>query len=451
MASSSCAPASKKSRSSSANSSVTCASSSSAKVFRDLENLTFVDVRDDLKGLKNYIPKYTLDDLAKCLGVEIEGSELLSDVYAQRLIVKLTDPSKYTCGLHPSFVFNGIDVDRLRPFYDTEHNKADVAVRLNTDERTNLVNIEVNSSPMSQTVCKVIHGLIQLLRVAKAHGVNVENDQLKLQGFAVPKRHVQGMVVKVSVAYSEKWMLFEATFCSCEMTSFRSELNSVIEFNLELYKACQSASFVESAKDVVFYLSPEEMSPFGRNYRQISANLGILFEAEFEDTMYCFKKPLLKSFYATLLKLTFYFKQADYRINYTLVDKELLQYKKVKYDPLSYTEANKCLLDLFHKVHKAIDNFFTDYGLQHGDLRLPNICFNDHFDVVLIDLDFARRSESICSDLICFATDLAQNIESLKEKPSMDEIMSKGNINKKQIEKDFGFTKPIKDVILERP
>ena len=115
------------------------------------------------------------------------------------------------------------------------------------------------------------------------------------------------------------------------------------------------------------------------------------------------------------------------------------------------TEANKCLLDLLHKVHKAIDNFFTNYGFKHGELRLPNVCFNDHFDVVLIDLDFSDTSKLICYDLFCFAKDLTENIELLKEKPSMDEMMSKGNFNKQQIEKDFSFTKSIKDVILEHP
>ena len=84
------------------------------------------------------------------------------------------------------------------------------------------------------------------------------------------------------------------------MTPFKNELNSAIECNLELYKACQSASFIKSGEDVVFYLSPEEMSHFGINCRQISAKIGILFEAEFNDAIYCFKKPLLKSFYAII-------------------------------------------------------------------------------------------------------------------------------------------------------
>ena len=110
--------------------------------------------------------------------------------------------------------------------------------------------------------------------MAKAHGV--ENDQLKLQGFAVPKQCAQGMVVKVN-ACKKTWMCFNATFCSCKMTSFKSELNSAI-----------SASFIESAKNVVLYLSPEEMSHYGTNCRQISAKMGILFELN--NTTYYFKK-----------------------------------------------------------------------------------------------------------------------------------------------------------------
>ena len=57
----------------------------------------------------------------------------------------------------------------------------------------------------------------------------------------------------------------------------------------------------------------------------------------------------------------------------------------MRHDPLSYTEPSNCLLDLLHKVHKAIDNLFTQDRLRHGDLRLPNICFNGRFDVVSMD------------------------------------------------------------------
>ena len=152
MADSSGAPASKKSRSTTPSPSVTHASNFALKVLRDHMNLTFIDIDDNLNELKEYTPKYTLDDLAECLGVQIEGSELSADVYAKRLIVELTDPSKYDCDLHPSFIFNGINVDKLRPFYDTQHNTADVAVRLNTGETTYSVSIEVNLSPMSETV-----------------------------------------------------------------------------------------------------------------------------------------------------------------------------------------------------------------------------------------------------------------------------------------------------------
>ena len=71
MADSSGVPASKKCRSSTPSDSVPCASSSSAKVFRDLQNLAFVRIVDELTKLKKYTPKYTLDDLAEYLGVQI--------------------------------------------------------------------------------------------------------------------------------------------------------------------------------------------------------------------------------------------------------------------------------------------------------------------------------------------------------------------------------------------
>ena len=173
--------------------------------------------------------------------------------------------------------------------------------------------------------------------------------------------------------------------------------------------------------------------------------MGILFEAELNNTTYCFKKLLLRSCFSIYWELA---NQAEYRIGYMKVD-NLFRCEKVRHDPLSYTEASKCLLDLLHKVHKAIDNLFTQDRLRHGDLRLPNICFNGRFDVVLIDLDFADIMKSICSDLKCFAEDLTINIESLEEKPSMEEMMIKGNYNEQQIQKDFGSTKSIKEVILE--
>lgn len=111
------------------------------------------------------------------VGVNTDSKGLSSDKCANSLIASL---STFNTELHPSLMFNGTRVDGLKTLYDTDHNKADVAVVV---EGSNLVNIEVNSSLMSDTVCKVIHGLIQLLRAAKAYCI--DNENLQLQGFVV--------------------------------------------------------------------------------------------------------------------------------------------------------------------------------------------------------------------------------------------------------------------------
>ena len=77
---------------------------------------------------------------------------------------------KLTTDIHPKLIFNGVNVDSLLERYDTPNNLSDVAVVKNDGQKMmNLVNIEVNSSPIEQTISKTIHGLIQLARIVKCH------------------------------------------------------------------------------------------------------------------------------------------------------------------------------------------------------------------------------------------------------------------------------------------
>ena len=68
--------------------------------------------------------------------------------------------------------------------YDSHHDKADMAV---WTKDTNLVNMEVNSSPLLQ----------MLYCVVKAH--NIRNDQVGSIGFALSKLEMKGLLVKVKV------------------------------------------------------------------------------------------------------------------------------------------------------------------------------------------------------------------------------------------------------------
>jgi len=430
---------------------IASASSYSSKVHRDFRNLNLVKYNSSytFPEIDNYAYKYTLEELAFATGAIIssDGNKKSPDQYAESLVTSIIRDTKdypdLTVKLHPPFTFNQTCVDELKTLYDSDHNKADVAVWVNN---SNLVNIEVNSSPISETVKKVTHGLIELLRVAKAHSID---QNLQLRGFALPKLEVKGLVVRVDVSYDKAKMLFISKFRPCEKELFKKELCEAVVYNLTLLKACQAQQSIdEGTKRVVLYLAPHDMVRFGKNAKQCRANMGLLFEAEVDGVTYCFKKPLLKASLFIFKKLN---NPLDYRIHYEEVGSNVFQYRKVKYDPLRYEEAEKCLPDLIQKVYKAIDYLFQKEEISHNDLRLPNICFNDNFDVVFIDFDFAglAEAESTIEDIRCFAEDLVENIPSIKTKKSMGELCE-GKYEEELLKSDFASAQPVRKVIENR-
>ena len=68
------------------------------------------------------------------------------------------------------------------------------------------------------------------------------------------------------------------------------------------------------------------------------------------------------------------------------------KYDRVHYDPMTVEEAKKCLQNFFIEVRSVIGQLHDKYKLAHMDIRLDNICFNQQFKPILIDLD---RSEGI--------------------------------------------------------
>ena len=64
----------------------------------------------------------------------------------------------------------------------------------------------------------------------------------------------------------------------------------------------------------------------------------------------------------------------------------VLKYTYAFYSPLSVSEAKYCLRSLLSGISMALDELHS-IGLAHNDVRLPNICFNPSYQVVLIDMD----------------------------------------------------------------
>lgn len=62
------------------------------------------------------------------------------------------------------------------------------------------------------------------------------------------------------------------------------------------------------------------------------------------------------------------------------------QYHKVQHGPLTRQNALSCLKALIRTLKQALDELHSE-NISHNDLRLPNICFNEQYEAVLIDLD----------------------------------------------------------------
>ena len=68
-------------------------------------------------------------------------------------------------------------------------------------------------------------------------------------------------------------------------------------------------------------------------------------------------------------------------------DANFYMYTRVYYDPMNCDEARKCLKQFYCSVRNSLRQLHNILELAHLDIRLDNICFNQSFQPVFIDLD----------------------------------------------------------------
>ena len=72
------------------------------------------------------------------------------------------------------------------------------------------------------------------------------------------------------------------------------------------------------------------------------------------------------------------------------------------YGPLEGEQACKVLRTLSEKIFTALEELHN-FGYGHGDVRLPNVCFNSEYDAVLIDMERCERNmteeSTLCAKL----------------------------------------------------
>ena len=419
----------------------TTATSSMARVEQFIRELSFItsstEVFKGLKVIENAVKEYgyNLSKLAKefeCSMLQ-SNSEGAAKEFIQFLMkdIDIKDV-KMIVELQPTFIFNGVKSDELFKLYISKRNKADVGVMVDSrDRKTNLVNIEVNSSPMKETVMKTVYDLIELVRVVKAH--EVSNEEVALIGFALPKLSAVGIAVEIEVQYNQSSMAFDVSCKPMKCSEFCRKLKNAVIKNYEVFKKCQKST---CKKEYLLALSQQEMECFGENPKQCKATSGVLFEAKDRiGEIFCFKKVKWKSDESNLLRIINNKVTLRHIINYEQCDatNQVFRYKKVKYDPLSYQDAEKCLYELLQKL-LIICELLSNKGIIHNDVRVPNICFDEQYEPILIDFDNANFLKVVSpqADLGVFVDDLIEH--SKKAWIKSNEFLSKLSNGKGELE-----------------
>ena len=206
----------------------------------------------------------------------------------------------------------------------------------------------------------------------------------------MPNLHLKTIAVKTEVKYRLLKMAIDVFSEPLRSENFAVELHLAIKRNLKVLQDCQYKNAPQCSKAFILCLSEREMSVFGCNPVQRYAKFGLLFG---EGKTYCCTKPKYENTLSTLLALH-HRKPLDFSIEYKFHQEvpNVFTYEKVKYGPLQYKDAVKCLYDLLTKL-KVVCESLACQSICHNDIRIPNICFNEPFEIVLIDFDKTTLSE----------------------------------------------------------
>lgn len=140
-------------------------------------------------------------------------------------------------------------------------------------------------------------------------------------------------------------------------------------------------------------LSPLELELFGEGAYQLNSSEALIVDAG----THIFKFPLWHSDFQAVRCIAALTRDKEFKHvikpeRCTIGVVSLFRYRRVFYNPLTDQEARSCLHDFYLKASQAIQQLHEELEVVHMDIHLENICFNEAFEAVLIDLE---RSDSV--------------------------------------------------------
>lgn len=335
----------------------------------DLKNCPFIKNRDP-----NWSPE-------KCADVtEYSLTDLLADVEVTEKMRK----NEEACGVYLQKILPGygIKVERelqnlkgLPNLYCTGKQRPDVQVEDLSKNQICLVS-EVHSSPFDDTIQKCVMSVVELNRVHRSFNSEINT----YIGFAFPKLDVDQCVVKVMVTWE---FPFFYTLTCLDRTEVEATVQSAVDENARKLVVCGEGCVQE--REFLVKLTPTELETFHRSAVQWPSHRSLIVHVPGKrrepQKVYKFPEKLVP-YFRVPPDLSCCMKFSVERIGRMLC----VKYDALPHDPLSVEEARLCLLNFLELLSDKIFDYHS-HGFAHQDIRLPNVCFDESYQPVLIDLD----------------------------------------------------------------
>ena len=365
-------------------------SASSASKVLDVTSLPFFVPEPESELFGRDICEYDLQHLARVFNVS--SSEVESEVLAERCIKAIADQ----CGVRVTTRRNKEVklTSELPPLYNSTHERPDILV-YNKDSNRILLLIEVHSSPIIYTERKAVLGAADMIRFLR----NSDKSFSEFTSFVFPKIGEKQCIIKITV----KWQEFKFMYSLQRLQDLQEALKGVQDLLKSamtcfppLPKRIEPQLMLLSQDDLNFLSSDD---PY-----QLQSSRSIVFA----DAKYVYK--VIKDYISHSKLLRVYIGVQDLVQHGNLENPKhfviarqlpnnilIFKYPKVRYNPLKVKDAYRVLRTLSEKIKDALCELH-EFGIIHNDVRLPNICFDDDFNAVLVDLD--RASANGSSDLV---------------------------------------------------
>ena len=285
----------------------------------------------------------------------------------------------------------------------SNHYKSDVAILWNC---VSAVLCEINSSPMDNTVAKLFANLIDLLRYIRHFNSSITS----WVGFTFPMDKVNdtnNYACRVEVVWNE--CKFVCNVACLTKENIKKAVQKTFAKQIELVKRLQIP--VSSTEHFLVPLSEKDLEfisgKLGTNYdgtttlTQVKSKFSILLT----NGNYYFKFPGDVSYQRALNYLCIICVQMNQQqreectkhlvlpINNLDLPLPFAVFPAMKYQ-LTRDVAMQCLPDLADGIREGLDKLHG-LGLAHLDVRLPNVCVGDDYEVKLIDFDRSSNSNDV--------------------------------------------------------